>query len=62
MPRPIWNGSISFGLVQIPVGLYPAEQQDELSLTSSARDSTSPLYGCKRETGSFCSFFASLTS
>jgi DNA end-binding protein Ku len=24
MPRPIWSGSISFGLVSIPVKLYPA--------------------------------------
>ena len=24
MPRPIWNGSISFGLVNIPVKLYTA--------------------------------------
>jgi DNA end-binding protein Ku len=33
MPRPIWKGSISFGLVNIPVGLYPAEKQDELSFS-----------------------------
>jgi DNA end-binding protein Ku len=26
MPRAIWKGSISFGLVNIPVGLYPATQ------------------------------------
>jgi DNA end-binding protein Ku len=43
MPRPIWNGSISFGLVQIPVGLYPAEQQDELSLTMLDRNDMSPV-------------------
>jgi DNA end-binding protein Ku len=43
MPRPIWNGSISFGLVQIPVGLYPAEQQDELSLTMLDRHDMSPV-------------------
>src|SRR5438128_5143429 len=24
--RPLWKGSISFGLVNIPVGLYPATQ------------------------------------
>jgi DNA end-binding protein Ku len=24
MPRPIWKGSLSFGLVNVPVGLYPA--------------------------------------
>lgn len=30
MARSIWNGSISFGLVNIPVALYPAEERDEL--------------------------------
>ena len=24
MPRSIWKGSLSFGLVNVPVGLYPA--------------------------------------
>jgi len=31
MRRPIWKGSISFGLVTIPVSLYPAEERNELS-------------------------------
>jgi DNA end-binding protein Ku len=31
MPRAIWKGSISFGLVNIPVGLYAAESRDEVS-------------------------------
>ena len=43
MARSIWNGSISFGLVQIPVGLYPAEQQDELSLTLLDRHDMAPV-------------------
>jgi len=43
MPRSIWNGSISFGLVQIPVGLYPAEQPDELSLTMLDRHDMAPV-------------------
>lgn len=30
MPRPLWKGQISFGLVNIPVVLYPAEQAKEL--------------------------------
>lgn len=30
MPRPIWKGLITFGLVNIPVILYPAEKQNEL--------------------------------
>ncbi len=31
MPRAIWKGSITFGLVNIPVGLYSAEQREEVS-------------------------------
>lgn len=31
MARAIWKGSISFGLVNIPVGLYAAESRDEIS-------------------------------
>lgn len=30
MPRPIWKGHISFGLINIPVTLYPVEQRSEL--------------------------------
>ena len=30
MPRPIWKGHISFGLVNVPVTLYPAEQRTDL--------------------------------
>ncbi|MBI5642361.1 MAG: Ku protein [Deltaproteobacteria bacterium] len=29
MPHAIWKGSISFGLVNIPVGLYSAEKREE---------------------------------
>ena len=32
MARSIWKGSISFGLVNIPVGLYPAENREEIPL------------------------------
>jgi DNA end-binding protein Ku len=31
MARAIWKGSISFGLVNIPVGLYSAEKREEVS-------------------------------
>lgn len=31
MARPIWKGSISFGLVNIPVSLYSGEQRQEMS-------------------------------
>ena len=30
MPRSIWKGAISFGLVNVPVGLYSAERPQEL--------------------------------
>jgi DNA end-binding protein Ku len=30
MARPIWKGHISFGLINIPVTLYPAEKRSEL--------------------------------
>jgi DNA end-binding protein Ku len=30
--RPIWNGMISFGLVNIPVGLYPATDEQDLQM------------------------------
>lgn len=30
MPRPIWTGQISFGLVNIPVSLYPATEKTEV--------------------------------
>ncbi len=33
MPHAIWKGSLSFGLVNIPVGLFPAEAPDDLDLT-----------------------------
>src|SRR3972149_7016509 len=29
MPRPIWKGSISFGLVNIPIGLFTAEGKEK---------------------------------
>jgi DNA end-binding protein Ku len=32
MARSIWKGSITFGLVNIPVGLYAAEQREEIPL------------------------------
>jgi DNA end-binding protein Ku len=33
MARPIWKGSISFGLVNIPVVLHGAESREELHFT-----------------------------
>src|SRR6185503_13334291 len=31
MARPLWKGHISFGMVSIPVGLFPADRPEELS-------------------------------
>jgi len=47
MPREIWKGAIMFGLVQIPVSLYPAEQSEELSFTMLDRRDLQPV-GYKR--------------
>ena len=48
MPRALWKGNISFGLVNIPVGLFPAESRDEgLSFVQLDRRSLSPI-GYKR--------------
>jgi DNA end-binding protein Ku len=30
MPRAIWKGAITFGLVHVPVGLYPASQESDI--------------------------------
>ena len=45
--RVIWKGSVSFGLVHIPVALYSAEQRDELNLSMLDRRDASPV-GYKR--------------
>ncbi|HEX9942000.1 MAG TPA: Ku protein [Thermoanaerobaculia bacterium] len=44
MPRAIWKGSISFGLVNIPVGLYSAESRDEISFKLLDRKTMSPIH------------------
>ena len=43
MPRELWKGAIQFGLVHIPVSLYPAEQRDELSFTMLDRRDLQPV-------------------
>lgn len=44
MARALWKGSISFGLVNIPVGLYSAEQRDEgISFSQLDRRTMSPI-------------------
>ena len=47
MGRSLWKGAISFGLVHIPVELYPAVQEHSLDLTMLDRRDFSPV-GFKR--------------
>jgi DNA end-binding protein Ku len=47
MPRAIWEGTISFGLVQIPVGLYTAEKRNDLEFHQLDRRDLAPV-GNKR--------------
>jgi DNA end-binding protein Ku len=47
MARPIWKGMISFGLVSVPVVLYPAEQSHTLSFSMLDKRDFSPV-GYKR--------------
>jgi DNA end-binding protein Ku len=43
MARSIWKGSISFGLVNIPVGLYTAEKRDEIHFNLLDRRNMAPV-------------------
>jgi DNA end-binding protein Ku len=43
MPRAAWNGSISFGLVQIPVELFAGDESRELSFTMLDKRDLSPI-------------------
>src|SRR3954466_11527016 len=47
MPRSIWKGAISFGLVHVPVGLYSASQQDDVNFDWLDKRSMDPV-GYKR--------------
>jgi DNA end-binding protein Ku len=47
MPRAIWKGAISFGLVHIPVELYPAESRKGLDLDMLDKRDFAPV-GYKR--------------
>ena len=50
-PRPFWSGTISFGLVSVPVALYPGSRSVGVSLRMLAPDGT-PLarrYYCPEE-------------
>lgn len=47
MPRMIWKGAISFGLVHVPVGLYPASQDSGIDFDWLDKRSMDPV-GYKR--------------
>ncbi|GAB2789034.1 Ku protein [Halomonas shantousis] len=50
-PRPFWSGTIAFGLVSLPVGLFPANRSKPVSLRMIDSDGT-PLarrYFCEKE-------------
>jgi len=43
MARAIWKGSISFGLVNIPISLYPATRREELKFRLLRKTDLSPV-------------------
>jgi DNA end-binding protein Ku len=43
MPRVLWKGAISFGLVNIPINLYSADSRNELDFTMLDRRTMSPV-------------------
>src|SRR5580700_2628185 len=43
MARAIWQGSISFGLVSIPISLYPATRREELKFRLLRASDLSPV-------------------
>jgi DNA end-binding protein Ku len=47
MPRALWKGAISFGLVHVPVSLYPASRSEGLSFDMIDKRDFSPI-GYKR--------------
>jgi DNA end-binding protein Ku len=47
MPRVLWKGAISFGLVHVPVSLYPATRSESLSFDMIDKRDFSPV-GYKR--------------
>jgi DNA end-binding protein Ku len=47
MPRAIWKGAIAFGLVHVPVAMYPASQESEVDFDWLDKRSLDPV-GYKR--------------
>ena len=47
MARPLWKGAISFGLVNVPVEVYPADQSHAVSFSMLDKRDFAPI-GFKR--------------
>jgi DNA end-binding protein Ku len=43
MPHAVWKGTLEFGLVNIPIGLYPAESSEDLDLRMLDSEDLSPV-------------------
>ena len=43
MPRPLWKGGIAFGLVHVPVALYPASRSESLGLDMLDKRDFAPI-------------------
>ncbi len=43
MPRSVWKGSVTFGLVNIPVAVYPATREEKVSFKQLRRADLSPI-------------------
>src|SRR5262245_23550148 len=43
MPRAVWKGAIAFGLVHIPVALYPASRETEIDFDWLDKRSMDPV-------------------
>ncbi len=41
--RSVWKGSITFGLVNIPVAVYPATREDKVSFKQLRKADLSPI-------------------
>src|ERR1700704_319161 len=41
--RPIWKGTISFSLINIPIALYPASRREELNFRMLRASDLSPV-------------------
>ncbi len=47
MPRSMWKGTISFGLVTIPVSLMPSVAQRDLAFHLLDSESMSPVHNLR---------------